>query len=639
MQDMIQKILRYKDTLLSVVLFAVIASFFFVHTEYAFDSTSGPMEASGALMFRSTDKITQELNVRKNMLLTKISIQFGTYARENKGTLHVQLYEDKKIVEDWEVSTSQLADNDYHGFELDEPLKIDPASPYRICLFEEHQGDNGIAVWTSSEKNKPCYRNGILLNRRSICYQVDQTDIALKNKVSVIAFVIALVSAILILLKIDEKIIMCGIFVTLGCIYMWLCTPGMAPDESNHFYRAFEISCGNLLSRVMRQDGVGGNYLPLALEEYEDPDVELDWDKTGEITFSNTALYAPVSYLPQAVGIKVARTFTDNVSKIFYAGKAGNFLASVLLCIWAIFRMPFGKKILFMVMTFPMTLQEMVSMSTDGFTTSLCLAFTAYILYLSYNNSDRIRKRDICIAALLSLAISLCKIVYVVLVLLIVIIPNKKIGEGKKWILFKLGIPAVAVTANMIWLKISSGYLIEFQPGVSSDKQIQYVLSNMGDFYTITVRSIIEYGNSWIQSMFGSSMGALDITISSIVWICFLILFLYETCNCKRLKINPHRWDQTVMALIFLGGAALICASLYVQWTPWKSELINGIQGRYFIPLIIFPALFVMYSNDKTKKYVRYIITYKETGKYYYMILLTLNGITILDMIRYDLNN
>lgn len=274
-----------------------------------------------------------------------------------------------------------------------------------------------------------------------------------KRCVVAAAFITAFLFGILILLAVDERIIMSGLFIILGCVYMWLCTPGMAPDEDNHFRRAFEISCGDLVSKGLYGGTIGGNYLPAEVDDYMEPDKELDWENKEMFTFSNTALYAPVSYLPHAVGIKIARCFTNNVSKIFYGGKFGNFLASTVLCLWALYRIPFGRKILFMIMVFPMTMQEMVSMSTDGFTTSLCLAFTAYVLYVSYNNEDRIRKRDIFTLAVLSILIALCKIVYIVLVLLIFLIPNEKIGGRKAWAGFKFGIMGAAMIFNLIWLK------------------------------------------------------------------------------------------------------------------------------------------------------------------------------------------
>ena len=633
----IYNLLKYKNILLSITLFLIIVSFFFVHAEQSFDSVSGRLEAEEAVMFQSSGKIVQKFNVDNNALLTHVLIQFATYSKENKGTLQAALYENERLIEQWEIDTASLADNRYRTFWLEKPFETNRECSYRIELSQHFEGDNAIAVWTALRENGSCYRNGSLLYGQSICYRLGFQDTDLRSKVLAAAFVIAILFGILVLLGINEKKLMTGIFILLGCIYMWLCVPGMAPDEENHFLRAFEISCGNLISKGLYGGTIGGDYLPAEVRLFTDPEKELDWSKREMITFSNTALYAPVSYLPQAVGIKTARYFTNNVSKIFYGGKIGNFLANMLLCLWALYRIPFGRKILFMILTFPMTMQEMVSMSTDGFTTSLCLAFTAYVLYVSYNEEERIRKKDIFILALLSVLIALCKIVYIVLVLLVFLIPNEKIGGRRKWISFKFGVSVIAAVFNLVWLKISSGYLMEFQPGVDAGKQMYYVLTNMGEFYEIVIRSIIKYGNYWIQTMFGSLMGALSIKTSPIMCVVFLIFFLYEICNYKRLEVKPHKYDQLIMMLVFLGGTGLIFASLYVQWTPWKNEIVEGIQGRYFIPLIIFPAFWVTYYNDKKKKEVRYIISNSEKGTYYYMILLVLNGIAILDIIRHSL--
>ena len=57
--------------------------------------------------------------------------------------------------------------------------------------------------------------------------------------------------------------------------------------------------------------GVGGNYLPSAIEEFENEMAEIDENDTKAVEFGNTALYAPVSYLPQVIGIKIADLFTD----------------------------------------------------------------------------------------------------------------------------------------------------------------------------------------------------------------------------------------------------------------------------------------------------------------------------------------
>lgn len=41
----------------------------------------------------------------------------------------------------------------------------------------------------------------------------------------------------------------------------------------------------------------------------------------------------------------------------------------------------------------------------------------------------------------------------------------------------------------------------------------------------------------------------------------------------------------------------LIYTSLYVQWTPLQKPFINGVQARYFLPILFLVAIII--DNDK----------------------------------------
>ena len=62
--------------------------------------------------------------------------------------------------------------------------------------------------------------------------------------------------------------------------------------------------------------------------------------------------------------------------------------------------MPFGRKILFIIMVFPVTLQETISLAPDSCTIAISLAFTAYILNLAYKKNE-ITKKDIALVTIM----------------------------------------------------------------------------------------------------------------------------------------------------------------------------------------------------------------------------------------------
>ncbi|MBQ3933368.1 MAG: hypothetical protein II653_06410, partial [Lachnospiraceae bacterium] len=64
---------------------------------------------------------------------------------------------------------------------------------------------------------------------------------------------------------------------------------------------------------------------------------------------------------------------------------------------------------------------------------------------------------------------------------------------------------------------------------------------------------------------------------------------------------------------------------------------IEGIQGRYFIPIIPLLALACMYGINIREVRAGNVSRYPKKASYYFVFLALLNGITILDMILYYL--
>ena len=56
---------------------------------------------------------------------------------------------------------------------------------------------------------------------------------------------------------------------------------------------------------------------------------------------------------------------------------------------------------------------------------------------------------------------------------------------------------------------------------------------------------------------------------------------------------GSSRHVAVIVALALASGLAALFAALYISWTPVGNFIVDGIQGRYFIPLAFFvPTLF-----------------------------------------------
>lgn len=620
-----------------LIIALMIASFFYAYSGGKFLAFTNATSADELVKLENGIVIRQDIPAEERELKA-ISVQFGTYAKINEGSVIVTLYEDDNPVQQWNYPTNKLKDKIYQTYNLNHKLHMKPEHSYYFTITDKYEGDNGVAIWTTRQNtNASLYSDGEKNSNNIICYRVGYKAATLQKAVLIVATIILICVLSAIIKGVSEKILMAGMLIILGLVFFWLCPVGMAPDEENHFLRAFEVSSLEPVSRHVGEKGFGGTILPASIRDYTNTSAVIDWNDTKEFSFGNTALYSPLSYLPQSLAIGAARFFTDNIQILFYAGRLGNFIVAMILCISALWIIPYGRKVIYMVMLFPLSLQEMVSMAPDGFIIGLSLFLLAYVLHLSYQE-QKLQKRDFFLLTLICIVLSQCKIVYVVLLLLIFIIPGEKIGSWKKKAMLRFGILSIAGILNLIWLSISSGFLEEFQPGVNSGAQIRFVLTHIiPQYYLVVVRTTIEKGPFYIQSMIGNSMGALNIDITAFMWIAFLILYVYEVLTSHDMPLQTHKRDKFIMLGIFLTCVMLIYTSLYVQWTPLKNGTINGVQGRYFTPIISLLAFWTMYCLHDREVKAGNMAVYKTRGTYYYVLLLVLNGITVLDMIHYYL--
>lgn len=425
------------------------------------------------------------------------------------------------------------------------------------------------------------------------------------------------------LLKIKPKIIMTILLVFFAGAFFFATPNGSMHDESVHFYRAFQVSQGQLVS--IKIEGEGGGELPAGITEFTDSEAELDMEQTEQIQFPSAALYAPVAYIPQAVAIRIARLFTSNVSTIFTCGRLGVLISSLFLAILAIWKMPWGAELLFLIMMFPMTVQEYGNMTADGMTLSLSFAFTAWILNLAY--SDRkCRVWEMVILTIMGMWISLIKIsCYLPLTLLVLMIPKERFSGKKQSVLFKVILIASSVLITAGWLAAASGFASQGQRG-DMFGQALYMASNIPSFLAAILRSFHFVSDFYVGTMIGSNLGALSVKTSTFMWVGFLILLIYQTAACKSTPDNPHKHDRLLYLVTFAACMLLVFAGLYAQWTAEIGyPVVEGVQGRYFTPVILLPLLVLAYSQGEGRKF---------EGSYYFMLIVFFNSIAVMDLMR-----
>lgn len=260
------------------------------------------------------------------------------------------------------------------------------------------------------------------------------------------------------------------IIVPIIFVLFFICMPTFKNhDEDAHWIRAYDIAQGNFITsteygHIFAENST--NYpatkLPKAILQITDVqykqnhtakdllNIKVNDDDELYVAMPTTAIYSPIQYLPQAIGIYLADLITDRPIIMAYVARIFNMIFCYVILYYAIKLMPFGKELLLIAMSIPIAIEGFTSMSPDGMTISMSLLLIAYVLRLVYSKEImKIAWKQKVILATISIVLALCKIVYLPLVGLVLLLPKEKFYSRKDQILTIGGIMLLAIVANL----------------------------------------------------------------------------------------------------------------------------------------------------------------------------------------------
>ena len=400
-----------------------------------------------------------------------------------------------------------------------------------------------------------------------------------------------------------------------GMAMLFLTPPFQVPDEAVHFYRAIHISQGEMIAEV--QNNTAGGVIPenafqtgaqLAIYLAFNPQSKQSFEKLsfflnlppepGKQRFTkNHSLYSPVSYLPQVLGVAIGRVLHLPWLKTMYIGRFTTLIFWLLCTYIAIKTIPVSKWLLVVLSLSPMVLFQAASLSADSPTNALSFLFIALVLRNSVENELHIRK--LIVMLMLAVLISLSKPICVFLVFLFLLIPVRRADINKYAVCFIL-ILLSSAGLIMLWMYLIKDVYVAFHnwrplPAgqvVSSSEQVRFILSHPLQYMQVMLNTTRIHGTEILESFVGK-LGWMDTALPR--WLLFLhggVLLFYALTDSSKDVIFSY-WQKTVISVVFFGTIVLIYTSIYMSWTPVGSPAVQGLQGRYFIPIgILFFLLF-----------------------------------------------
>ena len=407
------------------------------------------------------------------------------------------------------------------------------------------------------------------------------------------------------------------IFVWLGGISLFLLVfltpPFQVPDEPQHFYRSYQLSQLEVWQPL--KDGVAGTDLPASLPElvqhfmgttvlhtkrvvpiqpFTDTLKELqrplDADRTVVVDMSGVQSYAPLPYIPQALGIAVGRALGVGPLGLMYLGRLSNAVFAALITAVAISLFPVGRTFALLVALLPMTQFLMASLSPDAMTIASSLLFTALLARFYVDGKWPIRRQ--LVAFVSGLMMCVVKVVYLPLLFAGL---GAMLGAGRfsnlglrraMWL--QLGAAALTTALIGLWfwsIPVHTGAPgPPVREGVDSAGQIAYLAQDAFRALRIVVRSVIVHAGFLGQSTVGF-LGWLNVPLATWTYALLAMAFPLSACaepRAPRLGILAVGW----LALVAFAVVPPVELALYVGWTPVGAYAAEGVQGRYFIPAL-----------------------------------------------------
>lgn len=325
--------------------------------------------------------------------------------------------------------------------------------------------------------------------------------------------------------------------------------------------------------------------------------------KLAKTDLGGAAVYSPLAYAPSIVGLALAKMLHLPLLLQIWAARLACLGAYLVLAYFALRWIPFGKWALFVVVLLPMSLFQASTITTDGFLNGLVFLYVAIILRLLADSTIRqeATRRLLWLLSGLGILVALSKPSYGILFLLLLLIPAAKFTSRRA----RAALLAVALLPGAIlgalWNLYISDYAIrvgEIYRGsqVSHTEQLTAIVQHPVHFVFAMTNTLYQNGYNYLAQLIGTfdpQFHLLPVVFAVPLIIAFFIGVAIDAEKIRALSIR----SRVYMAALLLSVVALIVMTFYLTYTPVMGGIAEGIQGRYFIPLLVLAIPLLTLKN------------------------------------------
>lgn len=399
-----------------------------------------------------------------------------------------------------------------------------------------------------------------------------------------------------------------------GSLFVVYTPPFQVPDENRHFYRAYQLSEGTLVGT--KQNNVGGGDLPNSVIYASESTSHLRFHRERKYHFRDTVIllgfpldpqertfipfasviYSPIPYVPGILAILPARLLGLPPILMMYFGRMFNFITWLTLTYLAIRITPIYKWLFLLLALMPMSVFQAASLSVDAVTNGLAFLTIAFFLRCAFDESKTVRFRDMALLLLLTLLLSLCKVVYFLFVFLFLLIPYRKVGSVRRYLLLLLTLASANIMAVGVWSFCSRAVSATVRPAAEVREQIERIQTQPGQYVSILLGTI-RHRVGYLCDTFVGRLGWLDTPLPTCLIVCWWFLLAATVFLESTPTIPVTLLHKGILGGVLVLTLLLIFTLMFIYWEPQGETIIRGVQGRYLIP--VSPLLFMLLYSKR----------------------------------------
>lgn len=423
-------------------------------------------------------------------------------------------------------------------------------------------------------------------------------------------------------------------------------------DEYAHAKSAYDLSFGTTIETTEAAMQLKGNLLPFfytpeereLVEEYEQRNNEFSW---ADISYQSRMVRAENRvYYPNAIGFKVARIIGADFATSVVLAKFGGLIFYIAVISLAIVLADQYKIVVAYIGLLPNNMFMACSLTRDMVVTGFLILGTV-LLMNEFLEPERKLTWQRTLGILLAFVCgSVSKPIYIVMPLLLLFLGKKKFDNRVQEVVFKL---AICVVAGLMIYDIfcptpvaTTNHQIVTNYAYAGDKrssgtnnigQMQYILQNPLVYTVLLLKSMF---GMFVESFTTDSflnygyLGKAPIFFNLIAFFVGIWISAIRPQGQERKVMSVPHVATTVLMLF--GTAAVVWTSMYISYTAVGSSTIEGVQGRYFIPLFV-PVCVCCFTKQRRSRFNQKTIFRIAFGTMIYM-----NIYMVFDLILNTMN-